>query len=682
MSLVSMSESSDLRIYKPIFGTGCPQPEEFSKFRAHVLRKIHSAYRKALKVPEISGGETPACSSLCLGLLDPFLRSVAEAQARDCEPSRVCEGGEEKEDLKGRSLDGMVAFLTRLFPDLSESQAVRYLFLADADAVVAARIVVSDIGMKRFYDSGPAIMEMALVKCAALAAGHSDPDRLVGAWRNISSRPYYVRRLLKRLRGKPQSHYSPVSTINKLSRMLNEGPPFDREEDVSWAWKLAGARRIPPRLLTRTLHDAIHSFYLQALARLPAGELHSRFHRSLLKAGYCYGPLDPVSNIIINTIWYDAAFPPTKTLDLDIIGMKSLHRMENRSVYGLASFLCTRYHCFSFGEAVHCLLQADANLALADHNLDTAASASFGITGCGPPLCSTAQPQGPPDTSVEEAFLAAAKAACHPNPDAQVKFLTSCKEMLGSAVSLLQGCNKLSSQDVQRLATLLCPKCPSCETGALLPLPLTGYRPRKGYRHAELADMQTRISKKVNALLNAYEQMPNGDPKFELHTICGVNDRVSCLSSDCPHGYHYSHVNFMATPKSPCGSGVPTLFFAEISSGYEDTSFCCPLPLPLPCAAQVRCLHCEFMGTRIVHPVGTDFHGGESKFEKVACRKNPDDDDFDMDIINHRFDLADNIYGRVKEDDLYDDLDGHKIEERDLGSMSIRRKILFLAKNL
>ncbi|KAM0859872.1 hypothetical protein ACQ4PT_046909 [Festuca glaucescens] len=671
MSLVSNSAPSDLRIYKPTIIAGCPQPEELSDCRAHVRRMIQYAYRRAGDLLEVRGREPPACSSLCLGLLDPVsnlvinsLISYRRKRKRDREPSRVCEVGEE--DLERRSLDGMVAFLTRLFPDLAESQAVRYLFLADADALVAAGIIVSDIGMKRFYDSGSVVMEMALLKCAALAAEHPDPDRVVCAWRNISSRIDKVQRLLSRLLANPTSLYFHRG-IDTLRRMLNKRGPFDCEEDMSWAWQLAAARCPSPcsvpyrhtRLLSRTLHDAIHMFYLQALARLPAGELRSRFHRSLLKAGYCYGPLDPVSNIIINTIWYDAAFPPTKTLELDIIGTESLQRMENRSVYGLASFLCTRYHRISFQQAVRCLLQADANLVLADENLDHV------------PLCNTAQPQGPPNTSVEEAFFAAAKAACHPNPEAQVKLLTSCKAMLGSVLSLLQD-NKLSSQDVQRLATLLCPESPSGEMGALLPLPL------KGYHH-----MHTRISKKVNALLNAYEQMPNGDPKFKLHMICGVNDRVSCSTSDPPHRYHHSHVNFMATPKSPCAGGVPTLFFAEISNGYEDMSFCRPLPLPLPCAAQNRCLHCEFMGIRIVHPVGIDFHGGELEFEKMACRKYPYDDDFgSMDIIHHRFSLAERIYGSVKEDRLYDDLDGHKTKVPDLRSMSMDAKILLFAKNM
>jgi hypothetical protein len=65
---------------------------------------------------------------------------------------------------------------------------MRYLFLTDADAVVAVGIIVSDVGMKRFYSSGPAVMEMALLKCAALAAEHTnpDPDGLVSAWPKAS----------------------------------------------------------------------------------------------------------------------------------------------------------------------------------------------------------------------------------------------------------------------------------------------------------------------------------------------------------------------------------------------------------------------------------------------------------------------------------------------------------------
>lgn len=75
----------------------------------------------------------------------------------------------------------------------------------------------------------------------------------------------------------------------------------------------------------RMLFATIRVFYLQAMARLPADELRARYHRSMLKAGHCYGPLDPVSNIIVNTIWYDqAAFSQSKPCTLQMISTKCL----------------------------------------------------------------------------------------------------------------------------------------------------------------------------------------------------------------------------------------------------------------------------------------------------------------------------------------------------------------------
>ncbi|KAG2595675.1 hypothetical protein PVAP13_5KG090100, partial [Panicum virgatum] len=586
---------------------------EESVYRSKLMHKIEASYAKRLdsRPKHRRAAADYLICDLCFGLLDPISNILGERRG---------EGA--LEDLKRRSLDGLVAFLTRLFPDLAESQAVRYLLLADADLLVAARIVVSDIGMKRFEASGTAVTEalnMAL-KCAALAAGHSDPARLV---------------------------YGAMAGTSGCKCKDHSGC----KDDLLWAWQLAAFRRLSPckvpfqhtRLLNRTLQDVIHGFYLQALARLPASELRSRFHRSLLKSG----PLDPVSNIIINTIWYDAAFPRTHELELGVVGTRSLHRVENSSLYGMASFLSTRYRHIDFHEAVRCLLQADANLLLADPNLDPSSPSGVqgGLLMCGADAClCNAQTAQDPDTSIQGAFLAASTAACHPNPDAQVKLLTSCKAMLGSALSLLQGCHKLSSEDVRRLAMLLSPESPSEKP--LPPLPLTGY-PR-----AKVADAHTRISKRVKAVLKAYEQMLNGDQTFELHMICGVNDCVSGPVGSC-HIFYHSHVNFVASTEFPRGSASSVLFFAEISTDGNDKSFCCPVSLPPPCAPQSRCLYCEFMGIRIVHPVGIDFHGRELEFEKVVCGEDPCGENIvpilrkpfynNLDIVNNRTLIAEAV---------------------------------------
>uniref|UniRef100_M8BAA2 Uncharacterized protein n=1 Tax=Aegilops tauschii TaxID=37682 RepID=M8BAA2_AEGTA len=577
MALVSNPGDPALRIYGPNIYSGYPSPEEDSE--SSVVR--HSRKRE---------------------------------RWRDREDAP-------QEDLERRSLDGLVVFLTRLFPNLAEGLAVRYLRLAKADALIAACAVASDHGIKWFHDceAAPALINTAL-KCAGLAAGHPDADRLVHAWRNVSSRVDDALSLLDLLR-ESQSQRRRSHVVRDLASMVNEGPPQAREVAVRCAWQLAEAslRRHPrsmPQpdndLPNRTLQDTIHGFYLEALARLPAGP---GFHRSLL----------------------------------NVIGTRSLHRVENRSLYGLASFLCTRYHGFGFHQAVRRLLEADANLLLADPNLDPAAA----------PLRHVQEAQNPPDAGLREAFLAAATAACHPNPDAQAKLLTSCKEMLGPAMSLLRpGCGKLSSHDFQRLARLLSPESTydhESET-ALPPVSL------KSYPLADLADLYTVVSKGVNTLLNRYQQMPNGDPSYELHTICGVNDRVGGPAQWPPHECGRCHVNFLATPKSPSGgAGDPTLFFAEIHSDGTYDSFCCPVALPLPCAAQIRCVYCEAMGTRIVHPVTIDFRGRDSEFEMLARQKDPcQREEATLRIINHRRLMAENVHCKEKEDILYDGVDGHK----------------------
>ncbi|KAI4977735.1 hypothetical protein ZWY2020_014289 [Hordeum vulgare] len=127
--------------------------------RDSLLLKIRSYYRKAQKL--LGRSHRVRVQGLCVGLLDPASNIVINSLI---ERKRMHELGHRRsttgevvvhDDLERRSLDGLVVFLTRLFPNLSEGLAMRYLRLAKADALIAACILVSDQCIKSFDESGP-----------------------------------------------------------------------------------------------------------------------------------------------------------------------------------------------------------------------------------------------------------------------------------------------------------------------------------------------------------------------------------------------------------------------------------------------------------------------------------------------------------------------------------------------
>lgn len=198
-------------------------------------------------------------------------------------------------------------------------------------------------------------------------------------------------------------------------------------------------------------------------------------------------------------------------------------------MYCLVSFLCTRYHHLNFHQACRRLLEADANLLLADPNLDAEAAAAATAAlrseernrklrsplgtaaGFCKALTSRVDTAECLSSDVVKAFTAAATAGWHPNPDDQANFLASCKQVLGSAgMALLQSDDQLSSEDVKRLSRLVSPGSPCEKSCPLLPfqdLPL----PVKQYVRTH-----TTVSRKVKAALDAYELMPNGVHYFDV----------------------------------------------------------------------------------------------------------------------------------------------------------------------
>ena len=245
---------------------------------------MHNKARRPVATRIRGGG------SFGFGLLDPTSNIIANTFMIPCPRDPTAEKGrgdeaaacgvKKEEELKGAGepvAGRHVTFLTRFFPYLADCEAVCYLLLADADLLIATRFIVVDRRMKRFGSSGPAVEEalrMAL-RCAALAAQHPDPDRFVGAWLTISSRLDEAVGLLAKVRRR-----SPSSSLRNLEKLLHGPQPQvdDCRGTLLLAWQLAMSRRPLPRIvpyqntstgLKRVLLDAIHGFYLQALARLP-----------------------------------------------------------------------------------------------------------------------------------------------------------------------------------------------------------------------------------------------------------------------------------------------------------------------------------------------------------------------------------------------------------------------------
>ncbi|XP_047048069.1 uncharacterized protein LOC124653060 [Lolium rigidum] len=617
-----------LRIYTPaLYDDGTPWQNEREQDSSQLLLKIHSHYKEALD--GLTGSDVVRRflpSGVCVGLLDPVSNITVNALlAATADKAYSAPVAVDLGDTERRSLDGLVTFLTCFFPYLADWEAVRYLLLADADPLVAARIVLEDRGTKCFRPDSAATngaLRLAL-RCATLAA--KQHPQLADAWLSLCSSLH---------KAVPNYHHNIFNNLRTLFKEKTTAhvpypPPTGKP------WELAATRRtritkVPYQhswSLRRVLLDAIHGFYLKALARMPGG---SRYHRSMLKAGHCYGPFDPVSNIILNTIWYEANFPPlTPQRELDFVGTWSLMRIEALSFYGLLSFLCTCHQDLSMHEAMRILIEEDLNLSATKH-------------------CSSVKEE-------QDAYRAAAIAAWCPrlNSDAQAGFLSSCNKP--QVLSLLSngGQQQLSSQAVQQIATLL---ASGMTTQQQQQQPLSVSKREFDDTMSEGSQRRRahkRISKKVKGALRRYEKQNSGDNTcYQLYVVCGVNESVSGPDNseesikkrddsddEFDDYYHHTHANFLVTRNVGSVCSVPVLFFAELSNdGDDDQLLCCPVDIPPPGAEPVRCLFCEQAGIRIVHPANQEgFHGRTLEFEKMVRGEDFYDNGYYTEVYsNHR----------------------------------------------
>ncbi|CAM0883825.1 unnamed protein product [Alopecurus aequalis] len=215
-----------------------------------------------------------------------------------------------------------------------------------------------------------------------------------------------------------------------------------KEDDEAWA-------QADMRGMRRRLLSLIHRYYLQAISRLPAADLRATLTRGVLVAGHCYGPFHPVHNILLNSIWYAAAFPlrATDRTDVDMISSDGIVRVCHRSLDGLVASLRRFCPHLSTGDALWNLMSAHADLsvAVALANRTSRSSAERAM-----------QPQA------HGTFQAAAEAARHPNPAAFGMFSSSVLPTVQrDLVTFLRVTRMLSPMDIKRLTKSLVPDLPS-----------------------------------------------------------------------------------------------------------------------------------------------------------------------------------------------------------------------------
>ncbi|CAN6281554.1 unnamed protein product [Urochloa humidicola] len=540
-----------------------------------------------------------------------------------------------------RSLEGLVTFLVCYFRHLPVSEALHYLLLAKADLLAAVHLIALSRGMRISSIPISSPTTKTALRCAAIAASHPYPAALAARSLSLAS-------CLEQILKLPTiGDYLSPSAINRFYEFLLQQPGDSSGLTCHWhtASRLRGYIKGTeclnkfPLEFTQTLRylllEKIHLVYLKAIERLPRDALRGRHHRGLLHAGHCFGPADnPVSNIILNTIWYDTVFPPLAEFEVDMISTESLMRIECRSLNGLLAFLSNLFPALSEHEAMLHLLHCNASLS----DVIFSAMGNQEIS-----------------SSHEAAYQAAAKAAQHPQPDAHVDFsMSTGSQMLHNVETTLRVNCTLPATHVELISNYFSRKSyPRKSVPSVPKLTQNASKIVSRNKHNFWAT-QYYIRRKVEAALNKYAKEKGIE--YDLHIICGVNLEVPengkhhyILNEE---GYPYSHVNFLARPKGLRPDDMaPKLFFLECSNDEKEDrlhSLCTVLVSP---SDSGRCFHCEYKGIKIVHPDFGTYRGRETDFEEMACGKRKVGNELLIGFGKMRMELV----GIVSDDSAYSD---------------------------
>nr|CAB3476131.1 unnamed protein product [Digitaria exilis] len=349
-------------------------------------------------------------------------------------------------DIAYRSLDGLRGFMTAYFRYLDYDQAARYLYVASHNLPLAIALARRDSTtsksqqqkLQQLRDDGGNLRDA--LRVAAVQAKHPAPvvmvrlmtaqypsgllAAVVAKLQGTEEEPLTARDVseVMGLLANPWPPATPPLSMDFWCRPNNGSTTCTRGDDgtltiatcVGDDGRVATLTIPPPAPPVRHRHaaavrstlrrlavhapttaqaacllDAIQATYIRALAVLPS--CSPRLLRALLVAGHCYGPMDPVSNIVVSTAWYDMAFPlaePDQQLPQGILDTKPIYRLASRSLQGLVAMASTH-------ESLELL-----------HSLDCDLSRCHG-------------------SSSSISYAAAAKAAKHPQHAAFGSFLAS-----------------------------------------------------------------------------------------------------------------------------------------------------------------------------------------------------------------------------------------------------------------
>lgn len=170
-----------------------------------------------------------------------------------------------------------------------------------ADLLLAVRLIEVDRHHHRHKDRFQfrSHAAKAALRCAALSTRLPDVDAdafLIGLSAPVS---HLAHSLSAENSGRRRRLLS-IQDVTKLTRLMQK--PLDLK-NLNNPMDLAAMRchkfemKVQPTLtlsLRGIFLDRIHGVYLRAISRIPMEDFRGRYHHGLLKAGYCYGPLNPM----------------------------------------------------------------------------------------------------------------------------------------------------------------------------------------------------------------------------------------------------------------------------------------------------------------------------------------------------------------------------------------------------